>query len=230
MDRSRWIMVGVSVAGWLLVAWTLNWFTQQFAAEAQSERGRLAYAPFEQQPPRVDLASVQRGWPNSLEEGGDSVRLTSYLRDMEGKAPPPAAGPQPGAAPTPEPDLGTLLASADANAGKEKVQVCKTCHNFEAGAPDRIGPDLWQVVGRDIASRPGFAYSTAMVSQQGNWTYEKLYDFLAHPSRTVPGTKMGFAGLRKPEDRAAVIKYLSTLGGTPPPFPQPQGGGAEKVR
>ena len=69
-----------------------------------------------------------------------------------------------------------------------------------------------------------------MTSRQGNWTYDLLYDFLAHPSRTVPGTKMTFAGLRRPEDRAAVIRFLATLGGNPPPLPQPQGGGGAKAK
>lgn len=229
MKRSRWWTVGICVTGWLLLAWTLNWFSAQFTTESGSESGRLAYRPVDDMPPRVDLASVQRGWPDSLDDPGESRRLRSYLHDMEGKAPPPsAAGPRPAA--TPEPDLGTLLVSADANAGKAKAQACVSCHDFSAGGPDRIGPNLWQVVGRDIASRPGFVYSSAMAAQQGNWTYDRLFDFLAHPARTVPGTKMTFAGLRRPEDRAAVIRFLATLGASPPPFPQPLGGGGAKAR
>jgi cytochrome c len=229
MSRSRWQMVGVCVAGWLLLAWTLDWFTVQFAVGSASEPGRLAYKPVDDMPPHVDLASIQRGWPDSLDDPGESRRLRSYLHDMEGQAPPPSAtGPQPAA--TPEPDLGTLMASADANAGKAKAQACVSCHDFSAGGPNRIGPNLWQVVGRDIASHPGFAYSPAMTAQQGGWTYERLFDFLAHPGRTVPGTKMTFAGFRRPEDRAAVIRFLATLGSNPPPFPQPQGGGGAKAR
>jgi cytochrome c len=229
MSRSRWQMVGVCVAGWVLLAWTLNWFSEELVSERVSESGRLAYAPVDNMPPRVDLSSIQRGWPGSLDEPVQSRRLRDYLHDIEGRTPPPAAA-GPAAAPTPEPDLGTLLASADADAGKAKVQVCKSCHDFSAGGPDRVGPNLWQVVGRDIASRPGFAYSPAMTARPGNWTYDMLFDFLAHPARTMPGTKMTFAGLRRPEDRAAVIRFLATLGTNPPPFPQPQGGGAAKAR
>lgn len=229
MNRSRWVIAGVCVAGWLLVAWTLDWFTAQLAAEREPERGRLAYYPVDDMPARVDLASIQRGWPDSLEDPAESRRLRSYLHDMEGKAPPPSAiGPQPAA--TPEPDLGTLLASADANAGKAKAQVCLSCHDFSAGGPDRLGPNLWQVVGRDIGSRPGYAYSPAMTAQQGNWSYDLLFAFLARPARTVPGTKMTFAGVRRPEDRAAIIRFLATLGSNPPPLPQPQGGGGAKAR
>jgi cytochrome c len=223
MNRSRWETECICVVGWILFAWALNWFTAQLAGESAAEPGRLAYNPVDNMPPRIDLAAVQRGWPDSLADPAESRRLRSYLRDSEGKAPPPSAvGPQPAA--TAEPDFGTLFASADANAGKSKAQACMTCHDLSPGGPDRIGPNLWQVVGRDIASRSGFAYSSAMTTQQGNWSYELLDDFLAHPARTVPGTKMTFAGLRRPEDRAAVIRFLATLGSNPPPFPQPKGG------
>lgn len=226
MNRSRWLILGTCVAGWIVFAWALNWFSAQLAAEGGGEPGRLAYMPADDVPPPVDLASIQRGWPDSLDEPGETRRLRSYLHDIEGKAPPPSAiGPQPKA--TPEPDLGTLLASADAEAGKAKARACVSCHDFSPGGPDRIGPSLWQVVGRDIGSRSGYAYSSAMAAKGGNWTYDLLYDFLAHPGRTVPGTKMTFAGLRRPEDRAAVIRYLATLGSNPPSLPQPQGGSAK---
>lgn len=229
MNRARWWIVGSCVAGWMVLAWSLDWFTAQYAAGGVKESGRLAYRPVEDMPPRVDLASIQRGWPDSLHDPAESRRLVSYLRDMEGKAPPPsAASPRPAA--TPEPDFGTLLAAADATVGKTKAQACVSCHDFTDGGPDRIGPNLWHVVGRPLASRPGFAYSPAMAGRGGAWTYELLYDFLAHPARTMPGTRMSYAGLRRPEDRAALIRYLATLGGNPLPMPRPQTGGDVKAR
>ncbi|CCA92659.1 cytochrome c [Novosphingobium sp. PP1Y] len=130
-----------------------------------------------------------------------------------------APAPQPQAAPV---DLGTLLAGAEPQVGQAKTQVCASCHDFTQGGPNRIGPNLWGVVGRDIGSHAGFAYSDAMKSEPGNWSYEKLFDYLASPARDIPGNKMGFAGLRKPEDRAAVIRYLATLGGSAPPLPRPK--------
>jgi cytochrome c len=85
---------------------------------------------------------------------------------------------------------------------------------------------LWGVVGRPIGSHGGFAYSPAMKAQQGAWSYERLDQFLASPARDVPGTKMAFAGLRRAQDRAAVIKYLATLGGSAPaPRPMAAAGG-----
>jgi cytochrome c len=218
MNRSRWMMVGTSVAGALVLIWTLSWFTQQIMPE--DNPGALAYKPVDDMPPRIDLAAVQRNWPDSLGAPGDRNKLAAYRREMEGKAPPPAAV-QAAAAPAAPLDIGTLLASADAAAGKEKARACITCHDFASGGPNRIGPNLWGVVGRDVASHGGFAYSSALSAQPGTWTYQLLFDYLASPARTVPGTKMSFAGLRRPEDRAAVIKYLTTLGSAPP-MPAPK--------
>jgi cytochrome c len=112
-----------------------------------------------------------------------------------------------------------LLAAADPAAGERDARVCKACHNFEAGAGAKIGPDLHGVVGRDIASAEGFSYSDALKKQEGNWTYEKLNEFLTNPRAFAPGTKMTFAGFKKPEQRAAVIAYLRSITDNPPPLP-----------
>lgn len=219
MDRSRWLTAVVCVAGSIGVAWGLNFFFESLMAERYP--ARLAYAPVADMPPPVDLASVQRGWPNGGLEPAERVRLAAYMRSMERQTPrivTPADG---GQAPAPV-DLGTLLASADANAGKSKVQACVSCHTFDQGGPNRIGPNLWGVIGRDIASHQGFAYSPAMSAQAGAWTYVRLFDYLASPARDIPGNKMGYAGMRRPEDRASVIRYLATLGSNPPPLPQPE--------
>lgn len=214
MNRSRQWMVGASVAGAIALAWTLNWFTQQIMPE--DNPGTLAYKPVDDMPPRVDLGAVQRDWPQSLEDPGDRTRLVAYRREIEGQAPPPAAGIQAGATPVVALDIGSLLASADPAAGKDKARVCLSCHDVSNGGPNRIGPNLWGVVGRGVGSHGGFAYSPAMSAHSGTWTYQLLFDYLASPAREVPGTKMSFAGMRRPEDRAAVIKYLATLGSAPP--------------
>jgi cytochrome c len=219
MDRMRWLVTGLCVAGAAGCFWSLNWFAEQLYAREKA--GKLAYAPADAMPPRVDMVSVQRDWPASLLDSADGNRLIAYRRDMQGKAPAPAVG-NGGAAVAPPADLGTLLASADANAGKAKAQLCVSCHDMKQGGPNRIGPNLWGVVGRPVAVHAGFAYSPAMKGHGGSWSYESLFAFLASPARAVPGTKMSFAGLRRAEDRAALIKYLATLGGTPPPPPGPK--------
>lgn len=221
MNRRRAWRIGSAVTAALVVAWIGDWFAHRLVPVIYP--GELAFKP-EDAPPPVDLASIQRGWPDGLNEPGERSRLIAYMHDIEHQAPLPAAAPKAAAAPAKPVDLGALLASADANAGKAKAQVCGTCHDFQSGGPNRMGPNLWGVIGRKVASHAGFTYSPAMVAQQGTWTYDRIFAFLASPAREVPGTKMSFAGLRRPEDRAAVIKYLATLGNSPPP-PPPSGAG-----
>lgn len=216
----KW-MTAASIVAAVAVAFAGHWFSRQLVKS--DHPGELAYVP-EGVPPPVDLQSVQRDWPSGLSTPSGRNRLIAYLHDIEGDVPRPVASDAP-AAPQPVLDLGTLLAGADANAGKSKMQLCMSCHSFDQGGRDGIGPNLWGIVGRTIADRSGFTYSSAMTAEQGQWTYERLFDYLASPARAVPGTKMSFAGLRRPEDRAAVIKYLATLGGNPPPLPQPATGG-----
>ncbi|HJT41265.1 MAG TPA: cytochrome c family protein [Sphingobium sp.] len=217
MARMRLLVTGMCVAGAAASLWSFNWFAGQLYSRAKA--GNLAYAP-EEAPPRIDMAEVQRDWPASLGAPGEGNRVIAYRHEMQGKAPMPSAGAA-AAATAPVADLGTLLAAADPNAGKAKTQLCASCHDFTQGGPNRIGPNLWGVVGRGVASHAGFAYSPAMKGHGGTWGYADLFEFLGSPARDVPGTKMGFAGLRKPEDRAAVIKYLATLGTGAPPLPKP---------
>lgn len=219
MNRQGWFVAAISVTASLAVPWTVGWFVEQLNPVVYPSE--LVYEPVDNMPPRVDLASVQRGWPNSLLDPHERARLISYQHDMEGQMPIAEATSGAAAVPKAPPDLGALLVSADADAGKNKARACVSCHNFTSGGPNRIGPNLWDIVGNDIASKPGFSYSSAMQSQTGDWTYENLFDYLASPARSIPGTKMSFAGMRRPEDRAAVIKYLATLGGSAPPLPQP---------
>lgn len=107
------------------------------------------------------------------------------------------------------PDFATLLASADAAAGESVFKKCASCHKLDGA--DGVGPHLNGVVGRMHGSIPGFAYSEAMASLSAEpWSPEALNVFLENPKKNMPGTKMAFAGLPKPEDRANLIAYLST--------------------
>jgi cytochrome c len=118
--------------------------------------------------------------------------------------------------------LATLLAAADPKAGEETARACQACHNFTEGAGAKIGPDLYGVVGRKIASQPGFAYSDALKKfADKTWTYEQLNTWLTSPAAMAPGTKMTFAGLSDEGDRANVLAYLRTLSANPVPFPAP---------
>lgn len=107
-------------------------------------------------------------------------------------------------------DIATLMASADPGKGERVFRKCSACHKVEDGA-NNVGPHLYAIVGRDIAAVDGFGYSGALSSIDAVWTYEELSAFLENPKEYAPGTSMGFAGLRKPEERADVIAYLESL-------------------
>jgi cytochrome c len=132
----------------------------------------------------------------------------------EGGAAEPAA-PQP---------IGPLLAKADPKAGEAIFKKCGACHTGEKGGPNKVGPNLWGIVNRPVASHEGYSYSAGMkaFSDGGKtvWDYDHLSTFLTAPKADVKGTAMGFGGLKKIEDRAAIIAYLRTLADTPPPLPQ----------
>lgn len=108
-------------------------------------------------------------------------------------------------------DFAALMANADVAAGEKAFGKCKACHKLDGS--DGTGPHLNGVVGRDVASVAGFGYSDAMHAHAGEapqWTPDALQEFLANPKGVVSGTKMSFAGLKKPEDRADLIAYLET--------------------
>lgn len=123
-----------------------------------------------------------------------------------------------------ETPIAALLASASPDAGAAVFKKCAACHTDNSGGANKVGPNLWGIVNRPIASHEGFAYSAAMkdFSQGGSveWTYENLDHFLLSPKGLVKGTAMGFAGLKKADERAAVIAYLRTMADSPAPLPE----------
>jgi cytochrome c2 len=121
----------------------------------------------------------------------------------------------------PEVDLATLLAQVDPADGASVFKKCAACHKIEDGA-NGVGPSLWQVVGRDVGAVAGFGYSGALNAAADVWTFENLYAFLENPKAYAPGTSMGFAGLKKPEERAAVIAWLNAEAGSNLPLPEAQ--------
>jgi cytochrome c len=113
------------------------------------------------------------------------------------------------------PTLDVLLANADTASGKKISKKCIACHTFSQGQASKIGPNLWDIIGRDIASGPSFAYSNALLSVEGKWNFFELDRFLTSPKKFASGTKMAFPGLKKPSDRADVVMYLRSLSPTP---------------
>ena len=116
--------------------------------------------------------------------------------------------------------LPVLLAAASPEDGAGEAKKCAACHSFEQGGAAKIGPPLWGVVDRDIASVAGFAYSDALLEHEGTWTFDALNDFVSNPKGFAPGTKMAFAGIKDAEDRADVLAYLRSLAENPVPLPE----------
>lgn len=114
------------------------------------------------------------------------------------------------------PSLATLLASADIGKGAKVAKKCAACHTFDEGGANKVGPNLYGVVGRAKAQVDGFNYSDALSGMGGTWDFESLNAFLEKPAAYAPGTSMSFAGLRKPADRANIIAYLNSLGSNVP--------------
>ena len=124
-----------------------------------------------------------------------------------------AGGEAGGAAAVP---IATLLATADIAKGEAAFKKCAACHTIAQGGPNGIGPNLWASMGKPHGHVAGFSYSDALKSVPGNWDFEGMDKWLANPKKYAPGTKMTFAGLGNPEERANLIAYLNAQGSNLP--------------
>ena len=116
--------------------------------------------------------------------------------------------------------IANLLATADVAKGETVFKKCTACHTIASGGANGIGPNLWGTVGKPLGGHAGFAYSDALKTKGGTWTFEALNEWLTNPKKYAPGNKMTFAGLGNPEERAAVILYLhSQCSNVPLPAP-----------
>ena len=112
--------------------------------------------------------------------------------------------------------IATLLPTADAAKGAEVFKKCASCHTVTQGGAAGVGPNLYGIVGAKHGNQAGFAYSDALIGKPGPWSFEAMNDWLTSPKAYAPGTKMSFAGLSKPEDRANLLVYLNGLGSNLP--------------
>lgn len=159
----------------------------------------------------VSLVSDSIFSDHAPDKPGFIIEAAEAKEDAGGGEP---AGPEP---------IGPLLASADVGKGEKVFKKCAACHTVDNGGANKVGPNLWDIVNRPVASHEGFAYSGPMkeYAQGGSaWEYENLSQFLLAPKKYIKGTSMGFAGLKKPEDRANAIAYLRSLSDNPAPLPE----------
>ena len=126
------------------------------------------------------------------------------------------AAPQAAAEPLP-----VLLAKADVGKGQASFRKCAACHTAEKGGANKVGPNLYGVVGSPKARIAGFNYSGPMKSKGGDWSYDELNAFIQNPKAHIPGTIMAFAGIPQAGERADLLTYMRTLNDTPPPLPTP---------
>ncbi len=115
--------------------------------------------------------------------------------------------------------ISALLASASMDNGEKLFKKCATCHNYEKGGANKVGPQLWNLINRPKANVEGFAYSKALAEYGGEWGYEELAEFLYKPKKYIKGTKMNFAGLKKVKDRADLVYFLRAQSDSPIPLP-----------
>ena len=116
-------------------------------------------------------------------------------------------------------DIAQLLTLGDLNHGQKVFKKCSACHMIASDGKNMIGPNLWEVIGRQAGSVEGYKYSKAMVAYGKKWTFEEMNSYLIKPQAYIKGTKMAFAGLRKEKDRASVILYMNSKSSSPKPLP-----------
>lgn len=151
--------------------------------------------------------------PEPLEKPGYAI---------EGAVEATGAGPA-----APEVPIEVMMASADMSKGAEVFKKCASCHNANNGGANGIGPNLWGIIGKPLAQHAGFAYSDALKAKGGVWDFAAMNEWLANPRKFASGTKMSFAGLAKPEDRANVIVWLNAQGSNLPLPAAPAAAAAE---
>src|SRR5579872_7157542 len=130
----------------------------------------------------------------------------------------PAGGEKSAAAAAPVP-IEKLLQTASVQKGEQSAKKCGACHDFSKGGPNKVGPNLFGIVGDKVGEGRGFNFSAAMKAKGGVWTIDDLDKFIDNPKGFIPGTAMGFAGIQKGSERADVIAYLNSLSDSPQPLP-----------
>lgn len=148
--------------------------------------------------------------PPKLPKPGYEIAVPEQAAEGAGKEVAPAQA---------EP-IETLLANADPKRGETAAKKCATCHTFNKGEPNRVGPNLWGVVNRNKASVAGFNYSAPIKAKGGNWSFDDINHFITAPKAMIPGTSMTFAGVPRASERADIIAFLNAQSDSPAALPK----------
>ena len=116
-------------------------------------------------------------------------------------------------------DISALLAMGNVDHGKSVFKKCSACHSVKKGGKNKIGPALYNVLGRNVAALSDYKYSKALIAYGKSWTFDEMNSFLIKPTSYIKGTKMAFAGLKKEKDRASVILFMNQNSDSPLPLP-----------
>ena len=177
-----------------------------------------AYAIAGQTGPGTNLNRMRKSWPAALGKFRERQALYAYMSDIPEEVPDSFSSGSPVNGqfnPTEEKPLAVLLSEASVAEGERISRKCRTCHTFEKGGANGVGPNLWNIVGQSRAQVAGFNYTDAMKNFGGTWTIQDLFDYLQRPQAYIRGTNMAFAGLRRGDERAHLIAYLASLSDNP---------------
>ena len=162
------------------------------------------------------LVAMASGWAAHQLYGAKELATPAFA--IGGGA--PAAVKPVVAAPSAPESIAAILASADVASGEKLAKKCKACHTFKKGGAKKVGPNLWNGVGGARAAVAGYKYSSALKGMGGKWTIADLNAFLLKPNIFAKGTKMSFAGLKKAQDRADIVRFMVGMADSPIPLPK----------
>ncbi|WP_051631328.1 c-type cytochrome [Afifella pfennigii] len=205
MHSPAWNTYAMAILGAVLVMYGLSFVGDVLLRTGEAETPGYVIAVPEAEPTGEETATAEAG-----EAAEETAAAPADAPADAGAAMPPAVA---------------MIADASPDAGEKVAAQCRACHTFDQGGANRIGPNLWNVVGRPAAAREDFNYTDAMkgyAAEIGDWNYDHLATYLADPRGEVPGTKMIYQGVKKDADLAALLAYLRTLADEPAPLPEAQ--------